>query len=186
MKEIKKNTLVSLHRENNLLYFLLNERLMIVDASTSRFNDYGEWRINEITYVKEKYVEKDNDVGITLKPLKSFKPIELTEKEVEYLEHYFLTLEEDEEYEEKYNPCLYSYMGDYLLISGFVKGELVHSINKYTGKKSNNGEDIVELDYQVKEEEWFNKKDIMHYQGIYNLFIPMMSAFVSSVLEEED
>jgi hypothetical protein len=174
---------------NGTLYFVVNNKLMLISVSTPNFNDYGEWRISEITISKDDYKPEENDVS-SLLPY-DIKTIEITEKELEYISLFFSYFEGEttddtdvrianmaEYLKENKNseyPCLYQSS----FCSGFFDGEdeLQHSIEEYVNEKMVN-------DYYIKTSEWKRKNSIVDKNGIYNILIPIMSDYVHSNLKK--
>jgi hypothetical protein len=69
---------------NGSLYFLVDNRLLVVHVGTPNFNDYGEWRINEFKLSKLPYNPLDNTV--TLKPYDNFKSVFINKTDLEFLD----------------------------------------------------------------------------------------------------
>jgi hypothetical protein len=172
---------------NGTLYFVVDNKLMLVSVGTPNFNDYGEWRISEITIAKNDYKPEDNDVA-QLSPY-DISSIEITEKELEYLKLFFYDEKAFDSIDEhiikmenylKDNegsecPCLYQSS----FCSGFFDGEseLQHSIEEYENEERVN-------DYYVKTSDWKNKSSIVEKNGIFNILIPIMSGYVHSYLKK--
>jgi len=191
---MSKNLIESVHLAvgtfGGTLYFKLNGRLLVIDVSTPNFNDYSEWRIKDFLYAEGSYNPDDNDCVVA--PIKNFKPISISNKEVEFLEAYATIgkIEKKEtelrcnNFKLKYNDSIepFYYTGEPYLASYFLEGEkeLTHQIFKNTGLEDDFP--TSELDYTIKTAEWVNKKDISVNQGIYNILIPIMDAYVQHVL----
>lgn len=190
---MSKNLIESVHSEvghfNGSLYFKLNNRLLVLNVGTPSFNDYSEWRIGDMSYALKDYDPSGDEVE--LKPLTDFTPIQLSDKEVDFLDT-FATTEQSEEdfylrcqdFKSKHNDAVspWDYAGEPLLASYFLKGEskMTHQIFKNTGF-DNDGIPSWDLDFNVNSSNWVNKKDISVNQGIYNILIPIMEAYVASV-----
>lgn len=179
------HTLKHIHADvgvfNGFLYFTLDNKLLKMDVATPHFNDFGEWRINEITISSDDYKPEGNDVSLT--PF-DISDIKLSDKELTFFKNCFSN---DYELYEKYlknNKDInspFNYAGSPMLASGFLEGanELTHFINKSDGLDSS-GFPMTLLDKEVLAKDWVNKEDITVYQGIYNLLIPIMEGFVKS------
>lgn len=171
---------------NGFLYFVVNNKLMIVSVSTPHFNDYGEWRITEITIAKNDYKPEENEVELT--PY-NIEPIQINEKELKYLQLFFCDHQdiiEDNYPTEEMGKFLKENKGsDYPFLyqdhfaSGFLEGddELQHNIAEYK-------EETLVKDYFVKTSEWVNKEDLTQEQGIYNILIPIMNGYVKSYMNK--
>lgn len=170
---------------NGTLYFTLNNKLLILSVSTPNFNDYGEWRIGDMTLATGDYDPSGNDVE--LNPF-SIPPIAISDKELSFMEGYFTDSDEFyEQYQKENNDNVspFSYLDGQILTSGFMEGDsnLTHFIHKENGVEEN-GACNTELDKEVHANAWIDKKDITVYQGVYNLLIPIMEGFVTSYLEK--
>lgn len=185
--------------------FLLDGRLIHFEFGTPNFNDYSEWRLDEIKFSDLPYDPSQNDEGFVLKPIQNFPHIELTERELEWLGHFFSFemangLDDDEQIEafnnkskellDKYpnsvNPFDYIGLERPLTSVTYVEtpNEMTHYIYDETGFDSNN-----EPEYSIVEEvltsDWEMKEDITHHHGLYNLLIPIMEETKKAWLSED-
>lgn len=178
----------NVHRFNGKMYFLLDGRLLSVTVGTPSFNDYGEWRINYMELSSLPY-DPAGDEGTKIKN-EFFTPISVTDKELAYFDA-FLSYSDltDEEFYSRTNQflsdnpgtvCPYDYLSEPFLASGFMKGdtELTHFITKNDGKDEKTGEPSVDIDGEFKAADWEKRADITVDQGMFNILIPMMEAFV--------
>lgn len=199
---MSKHLIESIHAEignfNGFLYFKVDNRLLTLSVSTPNFNDYSEWRISDFSYASEEYNPDGNTVE--LKPIDNFEPIQLSNKELEFLN---LFSEKDHStfdknindfisnHEDAINPYLYL---DSTLLSSYIDldSKLAHQIYK-----SNTSKELPSIpeyttiqeaipDYTTKHENWTNKKDITVEQGFYNILIPIMESYVNHYRQENE
>lgn len=89
---MSKNLIESLHSEvdenEGVLYFTINNRLLILKLEAPELNDSGQWRVADVSLSPEDYDPEENEVELS--PLSTFVPVEISDKDFEFIETYFV------------------------------------------------------------------------------------------------
>ncbi len=192
---MSKHKLQMIHLETGTFQcsavFLLDGRLLNFEFGTPNFNDYSEWRLNDIKFSNLPYEPSGND--IELQPVDNFKTIELTDRELEWLGHFF-SFEANKGFQdqkevdafdtisnqilEKHaNSCdPWDYLGNDRPLTSVTysdtPNELTHFIYDEVGIDKNDNPIFNQVD-KVLTSEWEPKGDITLHHGIYDLIIPI-------------
>lgn len=172
--------------------FLLDGRLIHFQFGTPNFNDYNEWRLNDIKFSNLPYDPSQNDIELT--PVDNFKTIELTDRELEWLGHFF-SFEANEGFEEdkdadafdaisnqileKYpNSCNpWDYLGEERPLTSCTYSDNPNELTHFIYDEVNIDKDdnpVFRCVDKVITSEWKPKGDITLHHGIYDLIIPIM------------
>lgn len=170
MSKIIKHIHQSIGMFNGTLYFTLNNKLLTIDVITPSFNDFYEWRLQEMSISEEDYKPSENTIELT--PFK-MKDIIISDAEAEFIS---LSYTDEGAIINLDHP--FRYLGENLLVSVKKNGELKHQINKSDGLDSTGCPQSV-LDVEVTYSDWQAYPDIMCKQGMYNILIQIMEGLVA-------
>lgn len=167
-----------LHFEKNSLYgyayFLLDNRLLLINYGTPKFNDYGEWNVLEILLSSELY-NPDLD-AVEKTPLKELEEvcsnIEIDTKELAFLEYLSKYLQDFDEEEanksELFNISMIEVYEDSLLTMGFTQTDKINPTIVLP-----DGEYLNVMD-------WKTPDKFYEQYGIYKLIVPILSTIIKS------
>lgn len=194
------NTLKHIHINKNSqnLYFEILDQIICINYSTPYSNDYCEWRFYSLSIEK-----KTEDIDYTaLTPLK-IRDLQISDNELEFIKifsceesdgFHYITYENNKKNEDKVLPKIesiqeyminnpevinpLSYLDYTILTSVWYEDdpEITHHIYKYGKEKDNLPCNVLDQSLFLSKYEY--KKNIMEYQGLYNLLIPIMNDFI--------
>lgn len=183
---------------NGKMFFLLDGRLLSITFGTPMFNDYSLWRLKEMVLSTEPYVMEDDLIPF------DFKPITITQDELDMLDIIFKPLTNDKkeniekwvqevlDWESKnpdYHHALRYIEGYEEILSTFEykDNKLVHILFDAAKEKH---EDISQ-DWEAEEgehlehEKWTPKGNLAHYHGLYDLLIPVVESLMHHYQKED-
>lgn len=92
---------------NGAVYLLVDDRLLSMTVCTPNFNDYNEFRLDNIRLAQENYQPEGNTVELAPYDI---EPFEIDEKELAFLDKWFASEEVEFENEEDYVDSPFNYL----------------------------------------------------------------------------